>query len=278
MICMSCESICKQDEGKFICMTCGSVYEQASLFDGKVIDTVDVKLARRKGGEINMRKIRVTQTNVTQIPTDWLCVRYQKIQKMMKTSDNPKIVEEARIIEQYLYTEDKLELIGKYSDEEDVEQLELDIPVALREQYQPIVEHRLKEYYQRRKRKYWLEAEIDKKREAELPKVTATYGNTTGVLVHGTPYSSTESAVIRTIEKVERMEEELSEIEKMMYPIERSLAQLDPEQLIIVEKKYFVREEPIDHALYTELGMGRQRFYMLKKTALIRLAESLRII
>ncbi|WP_110931589.1 hypothetical protein [Paenibacillus bouchesdurhonensis] len=57
-------------------------------------------------------------------------------------------------------TEDKLELIGigKYSDSEDVKQLELDIPVALREQYQLIVEHRLKDHYQRMKRKNWLEA------------------------------------------------------------------------------------------------------------------------
>ncbi len=62
----------------------------------------------------------------------------------------------------------------------------------------------------------------------------------------------------------------------MMYPVVRSLAQLDPEQLIIVEKKYFVREELIYHALYTKLGMGRQRFHVLK-TVLMRLSESWRM-
>ncbi|RRJ63251.1 hypothetical protein EHV15_10215 [Paenibacillus oralis] len=74
------------------------------------------------------------------------------------------------------------------------------------------------------------------------------------------------------------MEQELQDLEERMYPMQKALLELDFEQLSLVEAKYFCREEPIDDALINSFGWGRQKYYTVKKTALITLATTLRVI
>ncbi|MOA42676.1 hypothetical protein D3C78_1647460 [compost metagenome] len=63
-----------------------------------------------------------------------------------------------------------------------------------------------------------------------------------------------------------------------MYPLQKALQQLSYEQLQLVQAMYFVREKPKNDNLIETFGWGRQKFFDIKKTALIVLAESLRIV
>lgn len=255
-----------------------NIYEQAVL--PFLFGTASHQLKQDgRGGNITMRNIMITEKNIKQVPVDWLCVRYSKIQKQVKTNDSIELIREIKLIEGYLTKIGKSNLIQKHSLTE-VQQLELDIPIAIAEQYEPIVEYRLKEYHRKVERKKIIEEELPyvKAQQVHPSKMTASYGNLSGVAVGGITSSSTEAAVMRYFNRIERLEEELVDINETIYPMERALAQLSYDQLRLITAKYFTKENPINESLMQELCWGKQKFYDVKKTALIVIAESLRIV
>ncbi|WNS43864.1 hypothetical protein [Paenibacillus sp. MMS20-IR301] len=101
----------------------------------------------------------------------------------------------------------------------------------------------------------------------------------TGISIRsGIPHSSTEQAVMSMYDKAERLQDEIWEVEDQLYPMEKALRSLDPDQLMLIEVKYFCREEELDDYLMNEFNWYRAKYYQVKKTALILLAQSLRII
>lgn len=209
----------------------------------------------------------VTETNISSVPHDWLYARYQRIERMLVHSENPKLHKELELIQNHLQANEPLEA---------VEQLELDIPVAVREQYAPIVEYRLGEYYEMLQQRKKLELLIQTVRPNE-PKVTASYGGIGG-FGGGMKSSSTEQAVMAMFSRVEQYQAEIRELDANIYPIQKAIRSLRYEQQILVEKKYLQPEVPLDEVLMNELRWYRKKYYQIKKVALIRLAHALRII
>ncbi|MEC0167398.1 hypothetical protein [Paenibacillus graminis] len=210
----------------------------------------------------------VTETNISSVPHDWLFARYQRIERMLVHSDNPKLQKELELIRNHLQDDESTET---------VEQLELDIPLAVREQYAPIVEYRLREYYELMQQKKSLEFLIQTIRPSE-PKVTASYDSVGGSGSGGLTQSSTERAVMAMFHKIDRYQAEIKEVEEKMYPMQRAIRSLRNEQRMLIERKYLLREEPLDEQLMMELRWYRKKFYHVKKVALISLAQSLRIV
>ncbi|MBA9086528.1 hypothetical protein FHR92_003006 [Fontibacillus solani] len=277
MICPNCDHYCKPiSEVTFRCGFCFKEYEQAELpLFIEMNSKVTRKISTLKGGEGDLRNLLVTEKNVRQVPIEWLCVRYSKIRKQLKVQTTPELVREIKIIVDYLDEINKSNLIEKHHFTE-TEQLEMDIPIALQKQYVPIVEYRLQEFYRMMQRKQWIECEIENS-QTQSGRITASYGNISGVAVGGIG-SRTEDAVVRHYERIERFQQELSQIEEAMYPLQKALQQLSYEQLQLVQAMYFVREKPKNDILIETFGWGRQKFFDIKKTALIVLAESLRIV
>ncbi|ULO07161.1 hypothetical protein H1230_30200 [Paenibacillus sp. 19GGS1-52] len=222
-----------------------------------------------------MKNFQVTELNISSVPVDWLYARYQRLQKGSKNKPSPALLQELEIIKRYLDKSGKSTCNEFQSPE--VEQIELNIPIAIRQQYVSIVEYRLKEYYQLTKRKKWLEIEVRQLRPHE-PKVTAAYDPTGVSARSGFAKSSTEQAVMNMFEKADKLEDELWEVEGQMYPVERALRSLNYEQLMLIESKYFCREEALDDYLMIKFNWYRAKYYSVKKTALILLAQSLRIV
>ncbi|GGF72180.1 hypothetical protein GCM10010912_16620 [Paenibacillus albidus] len=221
-----------------------------------------------------MKNFQVTELNISSVPVDWLFARYQKLKKSVKTNSSTALHRELMIIKEHLEKTGKSS--GSHCDEE-VEQIEMNIPVAIRQQYVSIVEYRLKQYYQANKRIKWLNIELQQIKPKE-PKVTAGM-ELTGVSGRsGLPHSSTEHAVLSMYDKAERLQDEIWEVEDQLYPMEKALRSLDPDQLKLIESKYFYREEALDEYLMNEFNWYRAKYYQVKKTALILLAQSLRII
>ncbi|MEK3698173.1 hypothetical protein NYE33_14520 [Paenibacillus sp. FSL R10-2199] len=221
-----------------------------------------------------MKNVQVTELNISMVPVDWLFTRYQKLEKSRKSTSSPAVQHELMIIKEHLKKTDKSSVHHR---EDEVEQIEMNIPVAIRQQYVSIVEYRLKQYYQSNKRKHWLNAELQKVKPQE-PKFTAEM-ELSGVSGHsGLPHSSTEHAVMNMFDRIERIQDEIWEVEDQLYPMEKALRSLDPDQLMLIEAKYFCREEELDEYLMNKFNWYRAKYYQVKKTALILLAQSLRII
>lgn len=281
MICTFCGTNCTyRKDTTYECPTCGIIYHQAELelqdlIDIPVPDTVPnpkTESLNQREEDDPMRSIQVTRTNIKFVSIDWLCVRYNKLRKKSLT---PDVEREMLLIEEHLKLEGKAELVGIF---DSIEQLEMDIPVVMKDQYVPIVEELLKEHRHLKKRKEWLENSIPLLVQPEIPSMTAGYGNITGVTGGGQFGSSIEQSVIRSVERTERKEAELREIESKMHPMEKALQELYPDQLQVIEAKYFPREEPKDEYLINKFTWSRTRYYEVKKAALIRLACSLKII
>lgn len=268
-------------EDSFICENCGKRYEQMLLPFDCVVESKPKDKSEKKEGK-PIKSIQVTKTNVSSIPVEWLYPRYLKLHKQMRTNGRPSIIREAEVIENHLKQLGKGDLIAGYEDTSSTaDQLEFAIPYTIRQQYQPIIEYRLKEYYTLLERKKMIECElphVKNMRNIGATKVTASYGNLAGSSGGGLVESPIEKLFIRNDERVERMEQELSEIEEQLYPMHQALMKLTSEQLELIKKKFLVREEPIDYDLIIEGSWGRQKFYEIKTTALIRIAQVLKVI
>lgn len=90
--------------------------------------------------------------------------------------------------------------------------------------------------------------------------------------------SPIEDAVMRPFSRAEKIKEELMNVEDRLYDMAHALSELTEPQLSLVSAKYLVRREPKDDQLMSVLGFGRQKYYEIKKTSLIRIAQELSVI
>ncbi|WP_336775386.1 hypothetical protein [Paenibacillus sp. MMO-58] len=215
-----------------------------------------------------MRNIEITDQNVTLIPMDWLLIRYQKLNKKIKQPlVDAKILSEYAIIERYL------------AEKGHFEQLELNLPRPKREEYVGVTELMLKEYYRLQRRKERLEQEWEYQNRTCTPAETSTTASYNGGGGSGVISKPVEKAVLQPLERLENIEREIDSISNRLAPIERALQALDYDQMRIIKAKYFVTEKKNDQVLYEEeLFLNRQKYYELKKTAIITIAQALRII
>lgn len=268
MICLHCGNKCQEvGADAFQCSVCNKGFEQSS-WDFGLEETEGLPRGECEG----LKNFQVTELNISLVPVDWLFARYQKLKKSLKIT--AAVQQELTIIKEHL---EKTRKSSVSACDEEVEQMEMNIPVAIRQQYVSIVEYRLKQYYQANKRINWLKSELMQMKPKE-PKVTAGM-ELTGISGRsGIPHSSTEQAVMSMYDKAERLQDEIWEVEDQLYPIEKALRSLDPDQLMLIEAKYFCREEELDEYLMNKFNWYRAKYYQVKKTALILLAQSLRII
>lgn len=226
-----------------------------------------------------MRNIRVTARNASDVPVDWLSVRYHRLNRWIRESPKPKAEwqEELIVIQAELEARDKLQLINQSK----VEQLELGgITITGRDAYVPFVEERLGEHYRMTREYAWLSRQLAtpvNDYEANIM-LTANYGQLSpGSRI--SRHSNVEQQVIRKLERYEECQERLHILIEQMLPISTILnTKLTEEQRLLIECKYFTRESPKDEFLIVKFHLGRQKYYNLKKQALIRIAYELGIL
>lgn len=223
----------------------------------------------------HVRKYEVTKRNITEIPLDWLSLRYAKLRRWIRTSPEPKAewLAEYDLITDHLKERNLQQLEG--------EQLALDIELVKRESYVWIVEDKLRMHYQNKVRYAWVANTLDIQSLNEdryETSLTAQYGN----LAPGRSLdvrSSVENRVMKMLARDGQMRIELSELESVIRPIERILQyKLTADQRALIESKYFCREQPKDEELIQKFHIGRQKYYTIKKQALLKMAYELRII
>lgn len=282
MNCIKCESICESiSSDSFICLVCGEVYEQ-SVFDLDIGNEIDKKRKRTCKGDrkkMGMNNIQVTELNIYSIPLDWIFVRYTKLKKWVRKQNNSDFIREIEIIEKYFRDNGKGQIVDSLTPSE-IDQLETSIPAALRNQFVPIVENRLVEYYQMMRRCEWLRSEIQRREQATIqynPKITSTLTET-GIGGKGGFHSSTETAVLRPIEALDNLKAELYELKEHMYPMEKALRELTEEQLHFVQVRYFVREVPSNEQTMQTLIWSRGKYYEVKWRVMFKIADQLKVI
>lgn len=77
-----------------------------------------------------------------------------------------------------------------------------------------------------------------------------------------------ESSVAKNIEREQMMIERQQLMDKMHNAIDN----LKPDEKYIIVNKYLQEERGIDIDIYTELGIGKTKYYEIKNDAIIRLA------
>ncbi|MEK4191458.1 hypothetical protein [Paenibacillus sp. FSL L8-0494] len=228
-----------------------------------------------------MRSVQITKTNISSLPLDWIYIRYQRLQKSCLKSEGETHSDELDLIREYFDLNGYAAIFG-ITNKSDADQMEMEIPTASRSQYVPIIENRLREHYRLTQRKHNLEQQLTDILGAfyvlDLPKMTATYGNISGVQTRGGVSSPIEDAVMRPFSRAEKIKEELMNVEDRLYDMAHALSELTEPQLSLVSAKYLVRREPKDDQLMSVLGFGRQKYYEIKKTSLIRIAQELSVI
>lgn len=135
-----------------------------------------------------MRSVQITKTNISSLPLDWIYIRYQRLQKSCLKSEGETHSDELDLIREYFDLNGYAAIFG-ITNKSDADQMELEIPTASRSQYVPIIENRLREHYRLTQRKHNLEQQLTDILGAfyvlDLPKMTATYGNISGVSARG---------------------------------------------------------------------------------------------
>jgi hypothetical protein len=245
--------------------------EQLSWFDELPVKENPVDRRRSQ-----VRRYEVTKRNITEIPLDWLSLRYGKLQRWIRTSPAPK----AEWLTEYDLITDHLKA-RNLQQQVDGEQLSLDIELVKRESYVWIVEEKLRMHYQNKVRYAWVARTLDSlslNEDRYETSLTAQYGN----LAPGRSLdvrSSVENRVMKMLGRDGQFQMELSELESEIRPIERILQyKLTADQRQLVESKYFCREQPKDEVLIQKFHIGRQKYYTIKKQALLKIAYELRII
>lgn len=220
--------------------------------------------------ELLSRNFIVTDRNIGAVPKPALIARCNRIKRTLNKSasnEKPELRTELTLIVEYLGEE-----VTTLSD-----QLELDIPQNVREQYVPLIETRLGEHRVLRKRLARLKSQLPTSYNPVESKVTASYGNLSGVNSGGV-HSSTEAAVLHPFEQEERILKEIKQIEEAIYPMERILEWLNEDQQELINERYLMDSNEKDYLVKERLGWSRTKYYDVKGAALIQIASSLRII
>jgi ArpU family phage transcriptional regulator len=220
------------------------------------------------------RKISVTEQNISSIPLSWITVRYGQLKKQLRTTIyTPELMEESKLIASFL-TESGNELDNIYAE---AEQLELSIPQTKKEEYVPLVEELLEQYYLSSRRIKVLERDLEHLLvQYAMPAMTASYsGMSSG---NGEVSNPIESEYIRKENRAALKKNEIDELKSEIEAMDRALSRLSGEQLELIQKRYLVRDRPYDYSLIGELKYNRQKYYQLKHNALCKMATSLKII
>ncbi|TDM35206.1 ArpU family phage packaging/lysis transcriptional regulator [Macrococcoides canis] len=77
-----------------------------------------------------------------------------------------------------------------------------------------------------------------------------------------------ESSVAKNIER----EQMMIERQQLMDKLHNAIDNLKPDEKYIIVNKYLQEERGIDVDIYTELGVGKTKYYEIKNDAIIRLA------
>ncbi|UBH10610.1 ArpU family phage packaging/lysis transcriptional regulator [Macrococcus armenti] len=77
-----------------------------------------------------------------------------------------------------------------------------------------------------------------------------------------------ESSVSKNIER----EQMMIERQQLMDKLHNAIDNLKPDEKYIIVNKYLQEERGIDIDIYTELGIGKTKYYEIKNDAIIRLA------
>lgn len=77
-----------------------------------------------------------------------------------------------------------------------------------------------------------------------------------------------ESSVTKNIER----EQMMLERQQIMDKLHNAIDNLKPDEKYIIVNKYLQEERGIDIDIYTELGIGKTKYYEVKNDAIIRLA------
>ncbi|ULG71913.1 ArpU family phage packaging/lysis transcriptional regulator [Macrococcus brunensis] len=104
-----------------------------------------------------------------------------------------------------------------------------------------------------------------------MPKVTQTYSFILPTTANG--LNALESAVSKNIER----EKLLKERERYIKLIHEAVNHLSDDGKYIVVNKYLSGEDSGDFNIYTDLGIGKTKYYSIKNDALIQLAMLLGI-
>ncbi|WP_338709257.1 ArpU family phage packaging/lysis transcriptional regulator [Paenibacillus amylolyticus] len=226
----------------------------------------------------NFNRIMVTEQNIFAVPKDWLIIRYEHLQKKIKTSKDANQVfdfkREVGIIDGFFESNKEPQNLSE------VDQDEVRIPKPLKSQYVPIVEARLDTHYQRMIRKTELGRDIKYASEfrAAMPKITASYNLSSGGSA-GEYQSSTEQAVLKPFDRYERLQQELYDLEEDMYMMSSVvIPKLDSEQRELIEKRYFTKERVTDNLVMDVLCWHRAKYYRIKKATLLKIASELKLI
>lgn len=99
-----------------------------------------------------------------------------------------------------------------------------------------------------------------------MPSVTASYSFV--------PPSTAErmTTIERAVHKNREREKLLIERDNYMHVFHQAIDRLKPDDKYIIVNKYLQKEKALDYEIYSDLGIGRTKYYTLKKDALITLA------
>lgn len=252
------------------------------LFEWQELPKQPGAISKSKPRMPRMRNIRVTEKNASEVPIDWLHIRYHRLVRWLNESDKPKSEWELElsVIKEELDMRGRLELIQQ----QEAVQIELNMDTAVihREEYVSIVEERLREYYCMNKELAWLR-QLQSSSSDSLDYgygnyLTSSYGHTSAR--SRTEYANpVEERVMRDYEQWEQRQARIQYLHKRMLPITSILqTRLTDEQRRLLEMKYLTKESPKDDYIMLKLHVGRQKYYNLKKQALQRIAYELGLI
>lgn len=221
----------------------------------------------------------VTQRNVKEISDRQLIERYRKLQQYTdnrKATFHPEVYSELmfelEIVKQNLMKRGKAEVLSQ--------QLVLTgLEAPKKEEYEKIVIEKLREYYRQTKLYEKLQVEYEKGIELLFPKVTPSYANRSAVTTTNSEFQSrTEQAVIQQEERKEYILDELMKLRKEMEEMDRALFRLDELEKEFIEKKHFNIRNPTDTEVIADMPVERTKYYEIRKSAYLNIAESLRLL
>jgi len=225
-----------------------------------------------------MRNIEITNDNVATVPRDLIVHRYKKIKRCLSSkhlhllpAHRQEYENEMQLIQQHIFDTGSGHLLAE-------QETMLEITIPKKATYAAIVEDKLRSYFILSLRSEEIRRKLLKGPvEIVFPGCTSSYNFDT---VSGTNSytSSTERSIMRPVELTERLEEELKDLSLRMEPIERALNKLSIDQRELIEAKYLVKREPKDDKLMQDLNYGRDKYYKLKKSAIVKLATSFNLI
>ncbi|MGG3865456.1 hypothetical protein ABEU96_25880, partial [Aneurinibacillus aneurinilyticus] len=224
----------------------------------------------------------VTPENIELYPPDMLVKRYHSITRTMRKKEEiyctselgqgyELLKEESDLIHSYLVSQQLDHLIA-----EQIRFPGMDKPAP--ETYVALVERKLRDHYTHLQHIKELEQKLKQGVQIIIPSAScvASYG---GVGGGRSNQSMSERLIIRADQIEEQWKIELEDWHIQCEPMYRALEQLDEEQRLVIEKKYFSSKKPLsDIHVIPLVPFEHRKFYKVKGAALLRLAESLRII